>query len=215
MFLGHFGLALAAIKIDSRPSLGTSMMASQFVDLLWPVLLLLNIEKVSIEPGNTAVTPLDFEFYPYSHSLVAGVLWAVLFSLTYYVVKKNLRAAILLGALVISHWVLDYVTHKPDLPLFLSGGTKVGLGLWYSVTGTVIVEMILFFSGVFIYMSATKAKNNAGRYGYWSLIVFLLLIEITNLLSPPPPSANAIGYVGLSQWLIIAWAYWVDRNRVT
>lgn len=215
MFLGHFGLALAAKKIDTRPSLGTTMMASQFVDLLWPLLLLLNIEKVAIEPGNTAVTPLDFEFYPYSHSLVAGLIWASIFALSYYGLKKNARGAILLGVLVMSHWVLDYITHRPDLPLWLSDNDKVGLGLWNSVTATVILELTLFISGALLYIRSTKPKNNVGRYAYWALILFLLVIEISNLLSPPPPSATAIGYVGLSQWLIIAWAYWIDRNRVS
>ena len=215
MFLGHFGLALAAKKLDSKPSLGTTMMAAQFVDLLWPLLLLLNIEKVKIAPGNTAVTPLDFEFYPYSHSLVAGLIWAALFALTYYGFKRNAGSAVLLGLLVVSHWVLDYIVHIPDLPVWLSDENKVGLGLWNSVPATLTVELVLFLSGVIIYVTATKAKNNIGRYAYWGLIVFLLLVEIANLFSPPPPSATAIGYVGLSQWLIIAWAYWIDRNRIS
>ena len=214
MFLGHFGLALAAKKINSKPSLGSTMMAAQFVDLLWPLLLLLNIERVTVEPGNTVVTPLNFEFYPYSHSLVAGIIWAVLFGLTFYLLKRDIWSAVLLGGLVVSHWLLDLVVHRPDLPLWFSDEHKVGLGLWNSVTATVIAEMVLFFSGVFIYASTTSAKNRVGRFAYWGLIIFLLAVEVSNLFSPPPPNATVIGYVGLSQWLIIAWAYWIDRNRV-
>jgi hypothetical protein len=213
MFLGHFGLALASKKINTNPSLGTTFLAAQFIDLLWPFFLLLNIEKVSIDPGNTAVTPLNFESYPYSHSLVAVLIWGFLFGIIYYLFTKNRSAALLLAALVVSHWFLDFVVHRPDLPLTFSEETKVGLGLWNSKLVTITIEMLLFFFGSYVYLRITEPKNKAGKYATWSLLIFLILIYVMNTVGDPPPDAKAIGLVGLAQWLLVAWAYWADANR--
>ena len=213
MFIGHFGAGLAAKKIDKKPSLGTMFLAAQFVDLLWPIFVILGIEKVKIDPGNTAFTPLDFISYPYSHSLLSVLIWAILFGLIYYLIKKNLKGSILLGALVLSHWVLDFIVHRPDLPLVPWSDFKVGLGLWNSVIFALVVELAIFTEGVNLYIKATKAKNKKGSIGFWSLIALLLVIYFMNVFGPPPPSVDAIGYAGLSMWLLVAWAYWIDRNR--
>jgi len=213
MFIGHFGVGLAAKKVDSRPSLGTLFIASQFIDLLWPIFLLLGIEKVQIEPGNTAVTPLNFISYPYSHSLFGVLIWAILFAAVYYSLKKNYRTSILLGLLVLSHWILDLFTHRPDLQLLPWSDFKVGLGLWNSVALTIIVEGLIFILGAYFYLSTTKSENKKGSYSLWILLIFLTLIYIMNIVGAPPPDTNAIAIVGLFQWLIVAWGYWVDRNR--
>ena len=168
-----------------------------------------------IEPGNTAVTPLNFIYYPFSHSLVAVLIWALLFAAIYYFFKKNFLNSLWLGILVLSHWILDLIVHRPDLPIFPSDNTTfVGLGLWYSKIGTIIIEAGIFLLGFYLYAQSTKAKNKTGIHTLWSLVVLLLLIYIMNIFGPPPQSANVIGYVGLAQWLIIAWAYWIDKNRI-
>ena len=213
MFIGHFGVGFGAKKIDNKPSLGTLFLAAQFVDLLWPFLLILGIEKVEITPGITAFNPLDFTYYPFSHSLFGMLVWAVLFGVIYFLFKKNFKSALLLGVLVISHWVLDLIVHIPDLPIFPGSSVKVGLGLWNSIPLTIIVEGSIFLIGVYLYFKSTKTKNKTGTFALWSLVIFLILIYILNIIGPPPESAEAIGYVGLSQWLIIAWGYWIDRNR--
>jgi hypothetical protein len=213
MFIGHFGVGFGAKKIDNKPSLGTLFLAAQFVDLLWPFLLILGIEKVEITPGITAFNPLDFTYYPFSHSLFGMLVWAVLFGVIYFLFKKNFKSALLLGVLVISHWVLDLIVHIPDLPIFPGGSVKVGLGLWNSIPLTIIVEGSIFLIGVYLYFKSTKTKNKTGTFALWSLVIFLILIYILNIIGPSPESAEAIGYVGLSQWLIIAWGYWIDRNR--
>ncbi len=213
MFIGHFGVGLAAKKIDNKPSLGTLFIASQFIDLLWPVFLLLGIEKVQIESGNTAVTPLNFISYPYSHSLFGVLVWAILMSVVYYMLKKNFRTSLLLGQLVLSHWILDFFTHRPDLPLLPWSDFKVGLGLWNSVALTIIIEGFIFILGAYIYLSATKSENKKGSYGLWSLLIFLTLIYVMNIVGTTPPDTNAIAVAGLFQWLIVAWGYWIDRNR--
>jgi hypothetical protein len=215
MFVGHFGVALAAKRVDAKPSLGTVFLAAQFIDLLWPLFLILGIENVKIEPGITSFAPLNFVYYPFSHSLLAVIIWSVLFCFGYFFVKKNLRSAIILGVLVASHWFLDLIVHRPDLPLFIGDDVKVGFGLWYSVAGTLLLELFIFALGIFLYYSSTTAKNKTGEISFWSLIVFLLIIYFMNVFGPPPPQVEAIGYLGLSQWLLIAWGYWIDRNRIS
>ena len=213
MFIGHFGAGFAGKKFDKSPSLGTYFMAAQFVDLLWPLFLLLGIERVKIESGNTAVTPLDFVYYPFSHSLIGVIFWALLFGLVYFLFKKNIKVAFVLGLIVISHWFLDLIVHRPDLPIIFGVDLKVGFGLWNSLIGTVIVEGLIFIGGFFIYLKSTKAKNKTGKYALWGLVIFLVAIYISNLFGPPPDSTGAIGIVGNAQWLIVLWGYWIDKNR--
>ena len=129
MFIGHYAVALGAKKAAPRVSLGTLLLASQFIDLLWPIFLLLGLEHVRIAPGNTVFTPLDFYDYPISHSLLAVLGWSVGFGLVYYAVRRSGRNALILGAIVLSHWVLDFISHRPDLPLIPGMETRVGLGL--------------------------------------------------------------------------------------
>jgi len=213
MFIGHFGAGLAAKKIDNRPSLGTMFFAAQLLDLIWPLFLLIGIEKVAIEPGISKVNPLDFIYYPWTHSLLVVLCWSFLFGIIYYLIKKNLRSSIILGILVLSHWILDLLMHIPDLPIFPWSDIKVGLGLWNSVTGSVLIEVAIFGIGIYLYLAATTAKNKKGSLGFWGLVLFLLIIYVMNFFSPPPPSAEAIGYAGLLQWLFILWASWIDKNR--
>jgi membrane-bound metal-dependent hydrolase YbcI (DUF457 family) len=213
MFIGHFGVGFGAKKIIAKPSLGTIFLASQFIDLLWPLFLLLGIEQVKIDPGNTVVTPLNFINYPFSHSLIGVLIWAILFGGVYYIIKKDLKVAIWLGVLVCSHWILDLITHRPDLPLLFNNETMVGMGLWNSLIATIIVEGSIFAAGIYFYMKVTSSNNRTGTIALWSLIGFLAIIYISNLFGPPPPSEGPIGIIGLSQWLIIAWAYWIDKNR--
>jgi hypothetical protein len=213
MFIGHFGVGLAAKKIDNRPSLGTLFFAAQFIDLLWPIFLLLGVEKVAIEPGNTTFTPLNFIYYPFSHGLVSVLIWAVLFGAVYYSIRRNLKTSLLLGGLVLSHWILDLFTHRPDLPLLFGNHLKVGLGLWNSVILTILVEGSIFIIGAYLYFRTTRAENKKGQLGLWSLLIFLGIIYVMNILSPPPPSPEPVAIIGLTQWLLVAWAYWIDRNR--
>jgi hypothetical protein len=213
MFLGHFGVGFASKPAARRVSLGTLFMAAQFVDLVWPVLLLLGIEKVAVDPGNTAFTPLNFTYYPFSHSLVGVLIWAVLLGLVYYGIKGRGRPALLLGGLVVSHWLLDLIVHRSDLPLTLGNHHMVGLGLWNSIPLTIVVEGVIFFGGVWIYTRVTRARDKIGRYGLCGLVTFLAIVYALNMLGPPPDSPQAIGAVGLLQWLLVVWAYWIDRHR--
>ncbi len=141
MFLGHYAVALGSKRVAPAVSLGTLFAAAAFLDLVWPVLVIAGVERVAVAPGSTAFTPLDFEYYPISHSLLMSAVWGVAFGGVYFLIRRRRLPAIMLGLLVVSHWVLDAVVHRPDLPLTLSGPTRVGLGLWNSVPGTLAVQV--------------------------------------------------------------------------
>ncbi|MCJ9429567.1 hypothetical protein [Kordiimonas marina] len=212
MFIGHFAVGMAAKRVAPKASLGSLFLAAQFVDLLWPTLLLLGLETVRIDPTATAVTPLDFVHYPISHSLVSGVGWAILIGGLTYLFSRRVRDAVVMGCLVVSHWFLDLVVHRPDLPLY-PGGPKLGFDLWASKPMSVVVELGLFMVGALVYIRATRPTDKTGRFAFMGLILFLLLIYAGNLFGAPPPSATAIAWVGQAQWLIVLWAYWADRHR--
>jgi hypothetical protein len=216
MFIGHFALGFAAKTAAPGVSLGTLFLACQLADLTWPTLVLLGIEVVEIDPGATAVTPLRFLSYPYSHSLAALLVWAAVLSGLYALLHRAGRGALsAVAMLVVSHWVLDVITHAPDMPLTPGGDTRFGLGLWDSVPGTLVVETSLFATGVWLYTRATVARDRAGRTGLWALVLFLAVIYAGNLFGPPPPSVQAIAGAGHAIWLLVIWGYWLDRHRVS
>jgi membrane-bound metal-dependent hydrolase YbcI (DUF457 family) len=175
---------------------------------------LLGLEKVSIAPGITAMTPLDFEHYPITHSLVMTVVWSATAYLLLYLLKKDLTIAALIAVCVASHWMLDFITHRPDLPLDFSETTKVGLGLWNNKPLTVVIESLLFAGAVYLYARTSRALDTSGHYGFWGLIIFFVLVHINNIFGPPPPDVNTIAWAGHLQWLFVIWAYWVDKHRV-
>src|SRR5262245_28724527 len=115
MFIGHFAAGMAAKSLAPRVSLGTLFVACQFLDILWPMFLRLGLERAVVDPGNTVVTPLNFTHYPYSHSLLFVLFWSFAFGIGHFLLKKERRAALVLGALVVSHWVLDVVAHRADM----------------------------------------------------------------------------------------------------
>ena len=212
MFIGHYGVGLASKKGAPRVSLGTLFMAAQWLDLIWPILLVLNVEHVIIHPGDTKMTSLNFEYYPYSHSLMFSLIWSVLFGLVYYIFRKNLKNSLILALLVLSHWVLDLLVHRPDLALY-PGGPFEGFGLWNYPAVEIILEFIIYIGGIVLYLMITKPRDKIGTFSFWGLIILLALFHIVNLTGPPPPDEKMIGYASLSLWLIVLWAYWTDRHR--
>jgi len=209
MFIGHFALAYGSRKWDQLPSLAVMFVAVQFLDLLWPIFVIAGIETFEIEPGNTALTPLNFTHYPYSHSLLMSIVWAVLFAGVYFGFTKNRRGAFLLGCLVLSHWILDYLTHRPDLQLTPFSELRVGLGLWNHPVVEVIIEAGLFFTGVYLYVKSTVINR---KIAFWSLIIAFLAIHFLNLFGPPPPSVNAVAWSANLMWLFIIWAWWIEKK---
>jgi len=214
MFIGHFALGFGAKRFAPQVSLGILFLACQLADFVWPNLVLLGVEHFNIEPGATAMTPFDFSSYPYSHSLVAQLLWAVAFSALYMLLSRSgLKAAIIIAALVLSHWVLDVLSHRPDMPITLGDASRVGLGLWNHPAIAIPVEVLLFAAGVWLYGRYTKPLNRKGSFGLWALVLFLLGIYIANVFAPPPPSTVAVAWSAQAMWLIVIWGFWIDRNR--
>jgi len=207
MFVGHTALALAS-KARVREAPLALLVAAVFgLDLLWPVFLLLGLEHVRVDPGNTAFTPLAFDHYPWSHSLLLACVWGALLALV------SRRHRLLVGALVVSHWGLDVVAHRPDLPLWPGRSPLLGLGLWNSVPATLLVEGVLFAGAIALYLRATEPKDWIGSFALWSFLLLQAGIWVSSPWSPPPPSARAIAWVGLAGALFVPWAAWIDRHR--
>lgn len=221
MFLGHYALALAAKDRAPRVSLGWLFAAAQLPDLIWPPLLLAGVEQVRIAPGDTAFTPLEFVSYPWSHSLLAVAVIGVAFAGLYLFVMRgrgatagsDVAGAAVLALLVVSHWVLDAVTHRPDLPLTPMGDARIGLGLWHSVRATLAVELAMFVAGVWMYQRATVASGRRGRVALAVLIGVLGVVYAASVFGPPPPGAMPVAYAGLGLWLFVLMGAWVDRQR--
>jgi hypothetical protein len=212
MVIGHFGFGLGAKKFAPKLSLGLIFIAVQFADLLWPTLLLLKVEKVNIQPGNV-LFPLNFIYYPFSHSLLTSILWASCFGSIYWLIKKDLQTAVVLGICVFSHWALDLIVHIPDLPLYPGSSLRLGLGLWNWPLLTALTEGTLFVIGAISYQRVTKARNLSGKWGFWLMMVLLIIGHAAGLMSPPPASVTAIGWSTQVLWLFVLLGFWVDHNR--
>lgn len=148
-----------------------------------------------------------------SHSLLAVLGWAAGFALVYQLLRRYPRGAVVAGLCVVSHWVLDAISHRPDLPLYPGGDARVGLGLWYSMPATLIVELTLFGAALWLYVRATTRVEGRSQWPQRSLVGFLLLVYIGNLAGAPPPSVPVLAWVAQAQWLLVAWGYWVERCR--
>ena len=214
MFIGHFAVAFAAKRAAPTTSLGTLFIACEFVDLLWPALLLTGWEAVAITPGATSFTPLDFRYYPWSHSLLMGAIWALAFAALHFARRRRWLPAAVLALVVLSHWFLDLVVHRPDLPLAPGSDVKVGFGLWNSVAGTLLVEGALFVVGVRFYLAGSQAVDRTGHWALYGLLALLVVSYVATAFGPPPPSVAAIAWVGLAGGLATAaLGYWIDRHR--
>ncbi|MBI2515472.1 MAG: hypothetical protein HYV95_01025 [Opitutae bacterium] len=214
MFIGHIAVALAAKRAAPTVSLGVLFAAAQLPDLVWPVLLLTGAEQVEIRPGITAFTPLDFVSYPWSHSLLMVVLTGSVAGAFYAWRAKNFPGGALLVLLAVSHWVLDWISHRPDMPL-VPGGTRHGLGLWNSIPSTLLVEGGMFLAGTMLYATGSTAQDRTGRYAFWSLIGFLGCVYAADRFSSPPPGAAAIAWVNIAAGVgLYFWAAWADCHRV-
>jgi len=212
MFIGHNAIAFAAKKAAPRASLGALMGAAMLADLIWPILLLLGVEHVKIHKGDTPFTPLTFTDYPWTHSLATSLALSVVVAVIYWIATRYGRGALLVGACVFSHWVLDWITHRADLPLY-PGGPKVGLGLWNHPIATIGVEAAMFAIAILIYRDTTKPRDRIGSAAMWAFILFLAALYIVTASATPPPTVRFLAWGGLSGWLLPLWAWWFDRHR--
>lgn len=214
MFLAHFAVAMAAKKLTPKTNLGLLFIGGQFLDLLWPFFLLLGVERMAVDPGNTVLTPLDFYDYPFSHGLLSVTIMSLAVGVITFVLRRDRREATVLAALVASHWVLDLLVHRPDLPIVGNDSAKLGLGLWNEPVIAILLEALFFATGLYVYYSGSKAKDRTGTYVPAINFVMLALIYIANIMGPPPPNEMAVAISALGLWLFVGLAAWGDNHRL-
>lgn len=217
MFLGHFGAALALKRVEPKISLGTLVLSAQLVDVLWGGFLLLGWERVRIDPGFTAVTPLQFIDYPITHSLVGTVGWALAAAALYYSwptrdTSRHWQASAIVGLAVLSHFPLDFLVHVPDLTLAGTDTPRVGLGLWNNRWATVALELLVLGGGLAVYV-AFRSRRHPVRPGRLAgFVAVLLLIYAANFFGPPPPDVTTLALADIVGLLALSgMAAWVDR----
>jgi hypothetical protein len=208
MFVGHLAVALVSKRAAPAVSLGWLMAGVTALDLVWPVFVLAGIEHVRVVQGATAFTPLVFDSYPWSHSLVMSVIWGL--ALVAVARWRHVAApAWLLVALVVSHWVLDFASHAPDMPLWPGPSPRFGLGLWNSIPLTLLVEGALWAFGIVVFLKVRHRER--GRLAFWSFVAVATLLWGTGPWSPPPPNSRALGWFALIGWIIVPWTALADR----
>ncbi len=216
MFVGHYAASLALKKFEKRASLGVLFLAVQFVDILFFPLVLLGVERVNIVENFTQSTHFELEYMPFTHSLLASILWAaaayVLFRWVF--VKKN-SVAIVVALAVFSHWLLDLIVHTPDLPLWSDASLKLGFGLWNSAIGTYAIEAALLLSALWLYMRSTSATTAVGKYGMPVFVIFLLSVNVVNIFGPLQGDSKTVLSISAlsSYFLFAAVAFWLDTKR--
>ena len=218
MFLGHFGAAFALKRLEPKLSLGTLFLAVQLPDVLWGAFLLRGWEEVRIDPGYTAVTPLQFIHYPISHSLLGMVGWSAAMAAVYYSwptrdTSRHWQAAALVGVAVLSHFPLDVIVHAPDLPLGGDSLVRLGLGLWNHPLATLVLELASLATGVAVYVALRSTRHPARPARLASLATLLVAIYLLSFFGPPPPSVGAVAAVDIVGLLLLAaLGAWADRR---
>lgn len=211
MFVGHLAVALAAKRAAPTINLGWLVAGVTLPDLIWPVFVLADVEHVRIVPGATAFTPLVFESYPWSHSIVMTAGWGL--ALAGAARWRGITAATgLLVAMVVSHWVLDFLSHAPDMPLWPGPSPRFGLSLWNSVPATLLLEGALWVAGIVLYLRVRPPWTRGARLAFWSLVVVSTVMWASGPWSPPPPSVAALGWFALIGWIVVPWAALADRS---
>ena len=226
MGIGHYSVSFALKAANKNISLGLLFFGAQFVDIIWLILVLLGIERVHIVPGVTAANPFDFVFYPFTHSLIASFLWAAAVYVVFRLIparpgSRQSQIALVIGAAVLSHFFLDLIVHRPDLPLASSDSYKVGFGLWNYVLASYLLEGLLLLGGLWIYLHTTKSTTLVGKYGASIFAVCLLIANLSvyqddvlhfffpNPLTPEIFASVTLGY----HFLFVGIAVWLDQKR--
>jgi membrane-bound metal-dependent hydrolase YbcI (DUF457 family) len=214
MFVGHFAVGLAAKRVAPAVSLGTLVLAAMVADLLWCVFLIAGIEHVEFRPAMGAANYFHATNIALSHSLLMDAVWATLLAAAYFLRRRSPSGAWILFAAVISHWLLDWIAHRPDMPLAPGAHMYFGLGLWTSIPATILIEGGFWLLAVILYARATRPTGRTGIYAYWAVIAVLTLAWYGNISGPPPRDPHTAPYVSLTLFsLAVAWAYWMNRLR--
>jgi hypothetical protein len=214
MFVGHYSVSFLAKRLDKTIPLWMLFIAVQLVDVFWAIFVLAGIEKVRIVPGITATNPLDLYYMPYTHSLLASFVWLGIGAVGYKFLRStSWRAGLIIGVAVFSHWILDLLVHRPDLPLY-DDVLKVGFGLWNYPAAAFLLEAGLMFGGIFLYLRVTEPVTAGGKYAMPVLGVVMLLLQASVFFGAPPPSPAAAAVTALIGYFALAGgAYWLEKKR--
>jgi hypothetical protein len=217
MFVGHYAPVFALAATRRSPGLAAGFIAVQLVDIGFFSLSFFGIERWALNPALTGFMPVDLYYMPYTHSLVGSAAWAAGAALvTALIVPAGRRAvdAVLVGLLVLSHWVLDLIVHRHDLPLVHDAGEKLGFALWNHPAVVVPLELGLLLGSFALFLAATKPRG-AGRAAPWLVIGVLVAVQAINWFTPPTSDQIAFTVLGLGAYLALAGlAWWFDRTRL-
>jgi hypothetical protein len=214
MFVGHLAVGLAAKPIAPKVSLALLIFAAVLSDALWILFFVLGIEQVVIQPGLMVANSLNLVYIPFSHSLVMDAVWGGLLGGLYFLIRRDQRGAWMVFAAVMSHWLLDFATHRPDMPLAPGVDLRFGLGLWNSRAATFAVEGAMWFASVVVYARTTRAKGRAAAVSFWLMIALLTALWIISLRGDPPPSLSAMAIFNIAFLaVVLGWAAWMNRSR--
>jgi len=217
MFVGHYAASLALKKFEKRASLGVLFLAVQFVDILFFPLVLLGVERINIIENYTPSTHFQLEYMPFTHSLLASMLWAgIAYAFFRWVVVKNHSVALVMAIAVFSHWVIDLVVHTPDLPVWSDASMKLGFGLWSNAVVAYVLEAALLVGALWLYLKSTTASTRTGKFGMVLFVVFMLLMNIGNIFGPLQTDSKVVMSVSAlaAYFLFAAIAFWLDKKRV-
>jgi hypothetical protein len=205
MFVGHYGVSLAAKPIGRRVPLWVWFIAVQWPDVVWSVLVLMGIEKLRIVPGFTQANALDLYYMPYTHGLPGSIVLSLVLGaiVACFTAGDRVRTLLLVAAASFSHWVLDLIVHTPDLPLY-DNAAKVGLGAWRMVAVSFPLELVVLLLGARLYVRAGSLSNAKGRYAFWSLMALLAALQVYANFGPPPASPEAMAVIALTFYVVLA-----------
>lgn len=214
MLVGHFGVGLAAKRIAPETSAGTLMLASLLPDFLAWILLLAGVEHARIHPGITRTNALDLYDIAISHSLAMDAVWGALFAGAYFLWRRHRRASWIIFFVVLSHWLLDFLSHRPDMPLAPGAHQYFGLGLYNSPLAILLVEGLIWFAGLVTYARCTRPRKRSGAYLLWAMVVLLTAVWVASLGGAAPSALTPAGISSLIFFFIVVlWAYLLDRLR--
>ena len=212
MGIGHLAVGFAARRVAPEVPLALLLLAATLLDVLWGTFVLLGVEHARVVPGITAASPLDLYDYPLSHSLIGAAVWSALAAALFLLVPRGRGAVLIVAGCVLSHWVLDVVSHRPDVPVGWRG-PYLGLGLWNSVPATIAVEEAMLAAGVLLYARATAPRTRTGSWGLAALAIALAALGAAGSLAPPPPSITPVAASNVIGLLLLFFAHAVDRRR--
>ena len=214
MFIGHYAPALLAATHPKAPGLGTLFVAGQLVDFGFFGLAITGIENFRITPGITVMNPLDLYDMPYTHSLLGSSLWALGFALIIWLFTRHRMAAIIGGAVVLSHWFLDWLVHAPDLT-WAGAPPMLGFGLWNYPAIEMPLEFLITFGALAFYLIKTRAMTEKAKYAVAGMIALLAIYQAFDWFAPKPVEVDLSlpisALVSCTLAAIVAW--WLAKTR--